>query len=183
MGVIFEARDELVGRRVALKVVRVDKSDSREHLSSLQREARIASRLSGRHLVRLLDVGQEAGRPFMAMEFVDGITLRALLDSEGRATAVRTVAIGAQVARGLSDAHRAGILHRDIKPENIMLARVNRGRERSSTLAWPSPSTLAMTIPDSPCLGRLRARLATWHQRSSAQRPAAAEQVTSTRWV
>lgn len=123
MGRVYRAHDERLDRDVALKVVslaRADPSDVAELRARLVREARAAAKIDHENAVTVLDVGEVDGVPYIAMELVEGETLRALLGKEPRPLAERVRWL-ADVARALAHAHQRGIVHRDVKPENVML--------------------------------------------------------------
>lgn len=136
MGVVYAARDVVLGRRVALKLLagratsRRRKSLAVEHTvaarARLQREAQMMAKLGDPHVVAVYEVGDVGGEVFVAMELVDGVTLRAWL-SEPRTTRA-ILGVFEQVARGLTAAHAAKIVHRDIKPENVLVGRDGRVR-------------------------------------------------------
>ena len=113
MGQVFRARDTRLGRAVALKLVRTESAASR-----FFREARAASALNHPNIITIYDIGESGPSRYIAMELVQGRTLRSLSGAMG-IDELRQ--IGAQAARALSAAHAAGIVHRDIKPENIMI--------------------------------------------------------------
>jgi len=126
MGTVFEAVHEDLDRRVALKVLRDAFSPSIVEL--FRREARALGRLGSRFVVDVHDLIELAdGRLMIAMELVEGETLRAALEAAGVLPVDRIVAVGRQICKGLGAAHEAGIIHRDVKPENIVLG-VNEGR-------------------------------------------------------
>jgi predicted ATPase len=119
MGVVYKARDERLGRIVALKFLPPEYASDPERLALFHREARTASALNHPHICTVHDLGEHDGRPFIVMEFVEGRTLRELLrDRPGVETGARLVG---QAARALAVAHAAGIVHRDVKPENLMV--------------------------------------------------------------
>ena len=85
------------------------------------REARLAARLAHPNVVRVFDVGDDDGRPFIAMEYVDGETLAELIARRGPLPAPEAAALGIQICAGLAAAHAAGLVHRDVKPQNLLL--------------------------------------------------------------
>src|SRR6185503_9233155 len=121
MGEVYLATDTILGRRVALKVLPAFVSKDPERLRRFTQEARAASRLSHPNVCVVHEIGEtDDGRPFIAMEYVEGITLRERIRNQAMKLGdVLDIAI--QVAEGLIAAHEAGIVHRDIKPENIII--------------------------------------------------------------
>ncbi len=121
MGEVYLATDTTLGRRVALKVLPAFVSTNPDRLRRFTQEARAASRLSHPNVCVVHEIGEtDDGRPFIAMEYVEGMTLRQRLKSQAlKLGDVLDIAI--QIADGLIAAHDAGIVHRDIKPENIMI--------------------------------------------------------------
>ncbi|MCK6460373.1 MAG: serine/threonine protein kinase [Planctomycetes bacterium] len=122
MGSVYRADHLKLMIPVALKVLRPSLSSSRTQIERLKREAQLAARLSHPNVVRSLDVGESNGFHYLAMEFVEGETVRDLLD-RGRVPEKEALAIVRQVALGLAHAHAHGVVHRDVKPGNIMLAK------------------------------------------------------------
>src|SRR6266568_5126279 len=120
MGEVYLARDERLGRKVALKLLPEHLTADETQLSRFKSEARAASALNHPNILTVYEIGAEGNRQFIATEFIEGITLRTALVS-GRMRAQRALEIAVQVASALAAAHDAGVVHRDIKPENIML--------------------------------------------------------------
>jgi eukaryotic-like serine/threonine-protein kinase len=122
MGDVFVARDPILGRKVALKVLPERLASDRDSLSRFTQEARSASALNHPNIVTIHEVGTDKGTPFIVMEFIDGRDLRSIIN-EGPQPNRRTCELAAQIADGLAAAHDQGIIHRDLKPENIMLTK------------------------------------------------------------
>ena len=122
MGEVYRARDARLGRDVAVKVLPPALSFDADRLRRFETEARAASSLNHPNIVTIHDIGQSAGTAFIAMEMVNGQTLRELV-ADGALPTKRLLAVAAQVAEGLAKAHGAGIVHRDLKPENVMVTR------------------------------------------------------------
>ena len=117
---VFLADDEKHGRQVALKVLDPAITGELGH-DRFVREIRIAARLTHPHILPVLDSGVAAGVPFYVMPFVEGETLRTLLDRDGRLSLDLSIRLTREVADALDYAHAAGIVHRDVKPDNILL--------------------------------------------------------------
>ena len=120
MGEVYLARDERLGRKVALKLLPERLTVDETQLSRFKTEARSASALNHPNILTVYEIGAEGNRQFIATEFIEGMTLRASLAC-GRMNLHAALEIAVQVASALAAAHEAGVVHRDIKPENIML--------------------------------------------------------------
>src|SRR6476619_3501672 len=120
MGEVYLARDERLGREVALKFLPEQLTADKIQLSRFKSEARVDSALNHPNNLTVYEIGVEGNRHFIATEFIKGVTLRASL-AHGRMNVHDALDIAVQVASALSAAHEAGVVHRDIKPENIML--------------------------------------------------------------
>ncbi|WP_234336058.1 serine/threonine-protein kinase [Streptomyces sp. NRRL S-920] len=130
MGTVWRARDDVLGREVAVKEVRapagLPASEVDRLYARLEREAWAAARIPHRNVVTVYDVATDEGRPWIVMELVRGLSLAEVLDAEGALPPQRVARIGAEVLTALRAAHDAGVLHRDVKPGNVLIA--NDGR-------------------------------------------------------
>ena len=125
MGEVFRARDERLGRDVALKLIRPASSDNPDHLRRFEQEARAAAALNHPNILAIFDVGFDGSIPYIVSELLEGKTLRQRLN-EGAIPVRQATAYGLQVAQGLIAAHERHIVHRDLKPENIFITHDDR---------------------------------------------------------
>src|ERR1700688_297380 len=121
MGEVYRAQDTRLERTVAIKLLPAAFSESGERLQRFEQEARSASALNHPNIVTIYELGQDGSSHYIAMEFVEGKTLRQLM-AGGTLPMRKAIEIATQVAEGLTKAHEAEITHRDLKPENVMVS-------------------------------------------------------------
>ena len=121
MGEVYRARDLRLDRTVAIKLLPAAFSENKDRLQRFEQEARSASALNHPNIVTIYELGQDGSNHYIAMELVEGRTLREVLVSD-TLTMRKAIEIAAQIADGLTKAHEAGITHRDLKPENLMIS-------------------------------------------------------------
>ena len=121
MGVVYRAEDEKLRRTVAFKVLSSELAGDEEHRLRFLREARAAAAATHPNIATIYEIDEDDGVIFIAMELVEGKTLRTLI--RGRPLGIReALRIGAGIAEGLARAHQASVIHRDLKPENVIVA-------------------------------------------------------------
>jgi len=121
MGAVWQGRDEVLGRAVAIKKVGIQPGGSSPDLMRAEREAQLAARLNHPHVVAVYDLVEEDEQQWLVMEYVDGRNLAELVRDQGPLSPDQAAAILVQVADALSAAHTAGVIHRDVKPSNILV--------------------------------------------------------------
>src|SRR5215469_15042043 len=122
MGEVYLAEDTRLHRKVALKVLPADLASHRDRMRRFQQEATAAAALNHPNIAHIYEIGESGGTHFIAMEFIDGQTLREYIN-RGQADLRKLLRHLQHVAEGLSKAHGSGIVHRDLKPDNIMITR------------------------------------------------------------
>ena len=126
MAFVYEAKDKLLNRTVAVKVLRPEFVDDEEFLKKFKREAEAVASLSHPNIVNVYDVGEDGKVHYIVMEYIDGQNLKDIIKNEGTLDEYTALDITKQIAMALSAAHKKGIVHRDIKPHNILIS--NEGR-------------------------------------------------------
>src|SRR3989440_6147960 len=120
MGEVYLAEDTQLHRKVALKVLPADVASNRDRMRRFRQEAQAAAALNHPNIAHIYEIGEDNGLNFIAMEFVDGQTLRQII-YEQRTDLAKLLRHLQHVAEGLAKAHAAGIVHRDLKPDNVMI--------------------------------------------------------------
>lgn len=126
MAFVYKAKDRLLNRTVAVKVLRPEFVDDEEFLMKFKREAEAVASLSHPNIVNVYDVGEDGKVHYIVMEYIDGQNLKEIINDEGTLDEYTALDITKQIARALGAAHKKGIIHRDIKPHNILIS--NEGR-------------------------------------------------------
>jgi CheY-like chemotaxis protein len=121
MGMVYRALDRELGDQVAIKTLRPELLQDLSLVERFKSEIRLARHISSKHVVRTHDIGERDGVYYLTMEYVEGITVRELLDTRGKLGTAPTLAIATQLAQSLVAAHEQGVIHRDIKPQNLLL--------------------------------------------------------------
>lgn len=145
MGVVYEARQAMLERPVAIKVISSKYSSDPEFMDRFEREARITASIDHPNVVRVFDFDREGSRCYLVMEYLDGMTLSELLAKRYSLDLKRSLHLLREIAQGLGAAHAKGVLHRDIKPHNIMLDRHGNVKVMDFGLSKPFDATTQMT--------------------------------------
>jgi len=139
MGVVYRARQQSMDRAVAIKVLPPATARNPTFVERFLREARAAAKLNHENVVAAIDAGRASEFVYFVMEFVDGETVQALIERNGKLAFPEALSILIQVVRALDHAHRHGLVHRDVKPENVIIARDGRAKLCDLGLARLAP--------------------------------------------
>ena len=122
MSDVYRAKDHILGREVAIKILKQEFSEDATFVAKFRTEAQSAAGLEHPNIVNIYDVGSENGMYFIVMEYVEGITLKTYIEKKGQLNFKEAISIAIQVGRGIEAAHQKGIIHLDIKPQNIIIS-------------------------------------------------------------
>lgn len=122
MSDVYKAKDHILDREVAVKVLKAEFAEDVTFVTKFRSEAQAAARLEHPNIVNIYDVGSENGMYYIVMEYVEGITLKTYIEKKGRLNFKEAISIAIQVGRGIEAAHNKNIIHRDIKPQNIIIS-------------------------------------------------------------
>ncbi|MDT4936254.1 MAG: eukaryotic-like serine/threonine-protein kinase [Pseudonocardiales bacterium] len=128
MSTVYRAFDETLERSVAIKLLHADMSSDDAQLERFRREARSAARLSHPHVVTVIDAGEDDGRPFIVLEYVEGETLKERIRRLGRLPVAEAIAYAIEIGRALAAAHAERLVHRDVKPQNVLIDAEGRAK-------------------------------------------------------
>src|SRR5215213_9268546 len=148
MGAVYKAYDEKLQRVVALKLLPPEFTAQEDRRRRFLQEARAASILNHPHIMTVYEFGEDGGHPYMAMEYVEGETLRQKIKARPLPVA-EAVGLAIQIAEGLAKAHEAGVIHRDLKPENLMVSRDGYVKILDFGIAKMIPTKRRATVADS----------------------------------
>lgn len=128
MSTVYLARDETLDRQVAIKMMHREISEQPDQLERFNQEARSVAKVSHPNVVTVIDAGEDSGRPYIVLEYVEGETLKQRIQRQGRLDAREATAIAVEIGRGLAVAHARRLVHRDIKPQNVLLEKGGRAK-------------------------------------------------------
>ncbi len=128
MSTVYLARDEVLDRPVAVKLMHQGMTDQPDQLERFNQEARAVAKLSNPNVVAVIDAGEDNGRPYIVFEYVQGETLKQRIGRVGALDATEALAYGVEVAQGLSVAHEREMVHRDVKPQNVLIDATGRAK-------------------------------------------------------
>ena len=130
MAVVYKAKDRLLNRFVAIKILKPEFIKDPKFIDSFRRESQAAAGLSHPNIVSVFDVGEEGNIYYIVMEVLEGDTLSDIIRREGHLSEMRAIDIAKQIAQALSSAHKKNIIHRDVKPHNILMSEDGTAKDR-----------------------------------------------------
>lgn len=152
MATVYKARCRVLDRYVAIKILRPEYASDEEFIKKFNRESKAAASLSSQNIVGIYDVGtdkiDEESIYYIVMEYIDGTTLKDIIDSKGKLSEVDAIDYSIQILRALKDAHDHNVVHRDIKPHNIMITKQGTVKVTDFGIARASTSTTVTTTSD-----------------------------------
>ncbi|MCB0858821.1 MAG: serine/threonine protein kinase [Solirubrobacterales bacterium] len=128
MSTVYLARDEVLDRPVAVKLMHREMTEQPDQLERFNQEARAVAKLSNPNVVAVIDAGEDQGRPYIVLEYVQGETLKQRIARVGALDATEALAYGLEVAQGLGVAHERNMVHRDVKPQNVLIDSTGRAK-------------------------------------------------------
>jgi serine/threonine-protein kinase len=156
MSSVFRARDQLLERRVALKVLHEQYTRDENYVERFRREARAVAQLSHPNIVTVIDRGEHEGRQFIVFEYIDGLNLKDLVRRDAPLPVRDALEIALQVARALAFAHHQGVVHRDVKPQNVLMN--GDGRAKVTDFGAPCSGRASTSRPSRRAGSRSRRR-------------------------
>jgi serine/threonine-protein kinase len=169
MGAVFAAHHEFLNQRVALKLVLGSIAESKEARDRFMNEARAAFGIQSEHIARVLDVGEDQGRPFMVLEYLEGADLARIVEERGPLPVVEAVDYVVQALDAIGQAHAKGIIHRDLKPANLFIVRGSDGQGIVKVLDFGISKMTNPLAPDSGGMTSTKAMLGSPYYMSPEQ--------------
>lgn len=155
MAIVYKATDRLLSRAVTVKILRDQFAHDREVVRRFQTEAQSVAKLSHPNIVSIYDVGQDRGLYYLVMEYVDGCTLKDIIQEKGRLEPLEAINYALQICDALQHAHDSNIIHRDIKPQNILITKKGQAKVTDFGIAKAATNT-TMTYSGSSILGTVQ---------------------------
>jgi serine/threonine protein kinase len=128
MGKVYKAHDTEIKEKIALKLIKPEISADKKTIERFQNELKFARKIGHRNVCRMYDLNKEEGSYYITMEYVSGEDLKSFIRRVGQLPSGKAISIAKQVAEGLAEAHRLGVIHRDLKPSNIMIDKDGNAR-------------------------------------------------------
>ncbi|MCK4501369.1 protein kinase, partial [Candidatus Babeliales bacterium] len=128
MGEVYRVEDKKIKEEVALKLIKPEITADKRIIERFRNELKFARKIAHKNVCRMYDFNEEEGTPFITMEYVAGEDLKSFIRRSGKLTEAKAIAVARNVAEGLVEAHRLGVIHRDLKPHNIMIDKQGNAR-------------------------------------------------------